>query len=329
MPILKGDSPASVEQAVQQLQNGGLVAFATETVYGLGARADDDAAVARIFALKSRPTSHPLIVHVAHAQAASAFTDHLNDAAQKLIHTFWPGPLTMVVSRRASMATAAASGQNTIALRCPAHPVAQGLLQAAATQAIPGIAAPSANRFGRISPTLAAHVQSEFGPDLMVLDGGACSVGIESAIVDVSGDHTVLLRPGVLTRALIESALGASLTEAHAQSPRVSGSLTAHYAPRARLRLMSTATLQTAIEVLGIPLTSLGVYARSLRPHQLRGLRYKWMPNDAAAAAQGLFSALRELDAEGIELIWVEHPPETPEWAGVLDRLRRAAASAD
>ncbi len=356
MPIIDGNLPASIQQAAQRLQQGGLVAFSTETVYGLGARADDDAAVAHIFASKGRPSSHPLIVHVADAHAAEVFAEQLSPSAQKLIQAFWPGALTVVVTRRAGIAQAAAGRQDTIALRCPAHPVAQQLLQAAQTIGIPGIAAPSANRFGRISPTLAAHVQGEFGAELMVLDGGACALGIESAIVDVSRIHPVLLRPGVLTRAQIEAVLGEHLQEPDEHAPRASGTLTAHYAPRARLRLMPTAMLQTAVEMLAMPhektpgrsqvfsspsgglaqsdrvggaLTTVAVYSRSLLPGALYGLRHKLMPTDAVAAAHGLFAALRELDADGVALIWVEQPPETPEWAGVLDRLRRAASSAE
>jgi L-threonylcarbamoyladenylate synthase len=329
MPILKGDAPESIEQAVLRLQEGGLVALPTETVYGLGARADVDAAVAQIFKAKGRPASHPLIVHVANASAAAAFTPALSASAQKLIQAFWPGPLTVVVQRHPHIANAAAGGQNTIALRCPAHPVAQRLLQSAANQGIPGIAAPSANRFGRISPTTAWHVQAEFGSDLMVLDGGACAVGIESVIVDVSRSEPVLLRPGVLTRTQIEAVLGRPLQNPDDNAPRASGTLAAHYAPRARLRLMSASMLQTAINLLGIPLTSLAVYSRSLAHWQLKGLRCKLMPGDAKAAAQDLFAALRELDADGVELIWVEQPPESPEWAGVLDRLQRAASASD
>jgi L-threonylcarbamoyladenylate synthase len=327
MPILKGDEPESIAQAAQRLQQGGLVGLPTETVYGLGARADDDAAVTQIFSAKGRPASHPLIVHVADAASAASFTPALGVAAQKLIQAFWPGPLTVVVERRPQMAQTAAGGQSTIALRCPAHPVAQRLLLEAAHQGIPGIAAPSANRFGRISPTTALHVQAEFGPELLVLDGGACALGIESAIVDVSRGEPVLLRPGVLTRAQIETVLDERLQDPDEHAPRASGTLAAHYAPRARLRLMSASMLQNAVEILGIPLASLAVYSRSLTPRQVKGLRCKLMPHDAKAAAHDLFAALRELDADGVELIWVEQPPESPEWAGVLDRLQRAAAS--
>ncbi|HSV70315.1 MAG TPA: L-threonylcarbamoyladenylate synthase, partial [Methylibium sp.] len=213
MPVLDGRSPEVVAAAARGLAAGQLVAFATETVYGLGARADDDAAVARIFAAKGRPADHPLIVHVADAAGAQAFAAELSPLARRLIAAFWPGPLTLIVPRRPGAAEAAAGGEATIGLRCPAHPVAQALLRAAAAEGVPGVAAPSANRFGRISPTRAAHVAQEFGDALPVLDGGDCELGIESAIVDVSRGRAVLLRPGVLARERLAAAAGEPLHE--------------------------------------------------------------------------------------------------------------------
>ena len=315
-------------QAAATLAAGELLAFPTETVYGLGARADDDAAVAKIFVAKGRPADHPLIVHVAEAADASAFTTVVPPLAQRLIDAFWPGPLTVIVPRRAGVASAAAGGQSTIGLRCPAHPAAQALLRAARERGVPGVAAPSANRFGRISPTQAAHVSAELGEALPVLDGGACAVGIESTIVDCSRGRAVLLRPGVLTAARIEAALGEPLHAADAAAPRASGTLEAHYAPRARVRLMDTKMLKTALQLLDVAPPGLAVYSRSVDAGPVKGLRFRRMPQRADAAAHELFSVLRELDAEGMTLIWVEQPPDAPEWDGVCDRLRRAAAAA-
>ena len=325
--LLDGNDPAAIDRAADLLAAGELVAFATETVYGLGARADDDAAVAKIFAAKDRPADHPLIVHVHDAADAERFAGELAPLAKRLVAAFWPGPLTIIVPRRADIAAAAAGAQSTIGLRCPSHPVARALLQAARERGVPGVAAPSANRFGRISPTLASHVVEEFGAELLVLDGGACPVGIESSIVDCSRGHPVLLRPGQLTRERIEAAAGESLRDPDADAPRASGTLEAHYAPRAKLRLMSGPMLNTALQLLGTDALKLAVYSRSVPLNAVPGVRHRRMPARPESAAHELFSVLRELDAEGAQLIWVEEPPADPEWDGVRDRLRRAAAS--
>jgi L-threonylcarbamoyladenylate synthase len=324
--LFDGRDPAVIERAAAALSAGELVAFPTETVYGLGARADDDAAVGRIFAAKGRPADHPLIVHVADADGARAFAAQVPPVAVRLVAAFWPGPLTIIVPRAAGVGTAAAGGQASIGLRCPSHPVARALLVAARQAGVPGVAAPSANRFGRISPTRAAHVEAEFGDRLMVLDGGPCDVGIESTIVDCSRGHPVLLRPGVLTRQRIEAAAGEPLRDADDAAPRASGTLESHYAPRAPLRMMSTAQLHTALHMLGRAPLKLAVYSRPLPPGMGPGFTHRVMPERAADAAHELFSVLREFDDEGVQLIWVEEPPATPEWEGVRDRLRRAAA---
>jgi L-threonylcarbamoyladenylate synthase len=325
--IHDGTDAAHIARAAQALAGGALVAFPTETVYGLGARADDDAAVAKVFQAKGRPADHPLIVHVADADAARSFASQFPPVAVRLVAAFWPGPLTVIVPRAPGMGTAAAGGQASIGLRCPSHPVARALLVAARQAGVPGIAAPSANRFGRISPTRADHVATEFGDQLMVLDGGPSELGIESAIVDCTRGHPVLLRPGVLTRARIEAAAGEALLDADAAAPRASGTLEAHYAPRAPLRLMAAGPLQTALQLLGEAPLKLAVYSR-VPPHGgSRGISHRVMPDGAAEAAHELFSVLRAFDDEGAQLIWVEEPPNTPEWEGVRDRLRRAAAS--
>jgi L-threonylcarbamoyladenylate synthase len=330
MPLLPGSDAAAIGRAAEALAAGELVAFPTETVYGLGARADDDRAVSRIFQAKGRPSDHPLIVHVADAASASAFAAELSPLAQRLMQAFWPGPLTVIVPRRPERGAAAAGGQATIGLRCPAHPVAHALLVEAALRGVPGVAAPSANRFGRVSPTTAQHVADEFGPSMLVLDGGACEVGIESTIVDCTRGKAVLLRPGVLTRARIEAVAGEPLLDRDEAAPRASGTLAAHYAPNARVVLMSAAALQGALATLQQQSgTSVAVYSRTVRlPAQAAGTAlHRAMPQDAALAAQELFSVLRELDARGAQLIWVEQPPDTPEWEGVRDRLQRAAAA--
>jgi L-threonylcarbamoyladenylate synthase len=327
--LLNGKDPAAIERAADELATGRLVAFPTETVYGLGARADDDRAVAGIFAAKGRPADHPLIVHVADADGAAAFASRWSPLAQRLSDALWPGPLSLIVDRRASMGEAAAAGQDSIGLRCPAHPVAQALLRAAARRGVSGVAAPSANPFGRISPTRAAHVVADFDLDLLVLDGGECDIGIESSIVDCRGEQPVLLRPGVLSRERIEAAAGAALVDAGPAAPRVSGSLESHYAPRAPLRLMDSAQLKTAIDVLGTPFEGLAVYSRCLaaRPQRPGGPLWRSMPAQPEAAAHELFAVLRAFDAAGARLIWVEQPPPGPEWEGVRDRLRRAASA--
>jgi L-threonylcarbamoyladenylate synthase len=324
---LAGDVMAAVEQAADELAAGELVAFPTETVYGLGARADDAGAVAKIFAAKGRPANHPLIVHVAEPAQIAPFAAEVPAVAQRLIDAFWPGPLTVILARLPAMAEAAAGGQASIGLRCPSHPVARALLAAAQRRGVPGVAAPSANRFGRVSPTTAAHVASEFGDALTVLDGGACEVGIESSIVDCSRGWPVLLRPGVLTRARIEAAAGEPLRAPDADAPRASGTLAAHFAPNARVRLMPAALLHTALQVLGDEAPALAVYSRGLPPAAARGIRHRRMPARPAQVAHELFSVLRDLDAEGVQLIWVEEPPPEPEWDGVRDRLARAAAA--
>jgi L-threonylcarbamoyladenylate synthase len=328
MPILDGNDPAALAQAAQRLADGGLVAFATETVYGLGARADDDAAVAGIFAAKGRPADHPLIVHVASLDDARHFGDLSGAAATLLAQRYWPGPLTLIVPRQPGVATASAAGQSSIGLRMPSHPVARALLQAASALGVRGVSAPSANRFGRISPTQAAHVASEFGPGLLVLDGGDCDLGIESTIIDCTRGAPALLRPGMLDSATLQAALGAPLRGAGDDAPRASGTLEAHYAPDAKLRLMDGPMLRSALDVLaGGPLPKgLAVYSRTVRQAP-PGMVLRVMPDRAADVAHELFAVLRDFDAQGARLIWVETPPPGPAWDGVRDRLARAAAA--
>ncbi len=337
--ILDGQAAASIAAAARALQAGELVGLPTETVYGLGADAASDSAVAKVFAAKGRPRNHPLIVHVADASGVAHFARDVPDFAQKLMQAFWPGPLTLILPRRPEVGAAAAGGQDSIGLRCPSHPVAQALLQACRELGVLGVAAPSANRFGRVSPTTAAHVQSELGDALLILDGGACDVGIESTIIDCTRGAPVLLRPGAITREQVQAACGQKvpskeeLATLAAPAPRASGTLESHYAPHARVRLMDARALQAALDVLGQEIDgasaagpTIAVYARVILQTPSAKVLRRRMPDDAAATAQQLFSVLREFDAQGVKLIWVETPPDTPEWEGVRDRLQRAAA---
>ena len=338
--ILDGTASAAINTAATALQAGDLVAFPTETVYGLGADAGNDDAVTKIFAAKGRPSNHPLIVHVDDAEQGTAGVAHFASTvpsfARQLMQAFWPGPLTLILPRRAAVGAAAAGGQDSIGLRCPAHPVAQALLRACRARGVMGLAGPSANQFGRVSPTTAAHVAGEFGAQLLILDGGACSVGIESTIVDCTRGRPVLLRPGAITPEQIHAACGQPVltpeqAEADAPTPRASGTLEAHYAPKAKVRLMEARALQTALKLLGSDIDRAGapviaVYARVVLRSKSAQVLTRRMPDDAASTARQLFAVLREFDAQGVKLIWVETPPPGAAWDAVRDRLQRASA---
>ncbi len=324
--IHSGTDPAAVAEAARLIRSGELIGLPTETVYGLGADASNDAAVALIFAAKGRPSNHPLIVHIAEAQQVLDYASSVPPFAARLIDAFWPGPLTLILPRKPGVATAAAGGQNSIGLRCPSHPVAQALLKACRT----GVAGPSANRFGRVSPTTAAHVADEMGDALFVLDGGPCDVGIESTIVDCTRGQPVLLRPGVLTRAQLEAACGESVLDNEAlasSAPRASGTLASHYAPNAKVHLMDKTELQAALAAVE-PSQRIAVYAYSIPgidAINAASVLYRAMPLQASQVAHELFAVLREFDAQGVAYIWVEALPAATEWDGVRDRLTRAA----
>lgn len=283
---------SEIDRAAALLRAGRLVAFPTETVYGLGANALDEAAVRRIFEAKGRPLSSPLIVHVANIRMARELAREWTEQAEILARRFWPGPLTLVVPKVSEVPDLVTAGLPSVALRIPAHPLAQALLDAAK---IP-IAAPSANRFTELSPTTAAHVPEGLAD--MILDGGPCTVGIESTVISLAGSTPRILRPGMVTRTQIEQLIGPVETGGGAESP---GQHPRHYSPRTPV-------------VLG-PLPDTGLGAR---------LDLALMPRDAARYAESLYSVLHDLDRKGYDWIWIELPPDTPEWAGIRDRLKRA-----
>ena len=329
--IISGNNPLHVQQAAEALCAGDLLGLPTETVYGLAADASNEKAVAKIFEAKGRPSNHPLIVHVATAEAVNRFVSEVPDFAIQLMTQFWPGPLTLILPRRPDQAAAAAGGQNSVGVRCPSHPVALAVLNACAAKGVWGVAAPSANLFGRVSPTSAAHVQSEFGDALLILDGGECDVGIESTIVDCTRGVPVLLRPGQISRMQIEQACGLKLVSPESldsEAPRASGTLASHYAPSAQVRLMSSADWHKALLALGPHTQNLALWSQEKPAEELKGAGLFWraMPVSADQAAHDLFSVLRDFDARGVRTIWIETPPDTPEWEGVRDRLNRAAA---
>ena len=325
-------------RAVELLQAGELVAFPTETVYGLGADAANPEAVAKVFAAKGRPADHPLIVHLPGAAYLDRWASGIPDVAWELVEAFWPGPLTLILKRTPEVPYAVTGGQETIGVRVPAHPVALELLRTYAQAGgsrggMCGIAAPSANRFGRISPTTAAHVRQELGDSVaLVLDGGQCPVGIESTIIDLSRDGGLpprLLRPGHISPEEIASVIGVlpALPEAGVgvEVPRVSGALEAHYAPQTPMRLVVTEQVPAVICEMQGNDRRCGLLSRTRQsfvqmPHSQRHL-----PDEPKGFARGLYAALRELDEQGNDLIVVENVPNDSAWAAVADRLRRAA----
>ncbi|MFN7087480.1 MAG: L-threonylcarbamoyladenylate synthase [Burkholderiales bacterium] len=310
-----------IENAVAVLRAGGLVAFPTETVYGLGADASNPEAVKKIFAAKGRPHDHPLIVHVADAVQLANWAREVPPAAARLAKKFWPGPLTLILRRAASVSDWVTGGQDTVALRVPAHPVAQALLRAFGG----GIAAPSANRFGRVSATTAEHVRSEFGDAVdCVLDGGAADVGIESTIVDLSGDRPALLRPGWVSAQQLQDVLGMPLAAPGSASPRAPGTLAKHYAPQTPLMMMEADLLLELAASLARQGKRVAVLARSAQRPLVPDLTWIAAAADAQGYAHDLYSNLRKLDAAGCDVMLVEEPPRDAAWAAIRDRLLRA-----
>lgn len=306
------DQAAEIGAAVAALRRGECIGLPTETVYGLAADARDPQAVARIFALKKRPADHPVIVHLPRGARLSEYAAEVPEIARALARAFWPGPLTLILRRADWVTDIITGGQNTVGLRMPAHPVAQAVLQ----QFGHGLAAPSANRFGRISPTRAEHVRAEFGAALpIVLDGGDSEVGIESTIIDLAHGAPRILRPGMISRSAIEAVIGPLDDDPAKPAPRVSGALDKHYAPRAPLRLLPRSLLAAP--------GAARVLALGALPADCEGIA---LPPDPPAYAHALYASLRELDGEDGRDIRVEQLPDDPTWDALRDRLRRAAA---
>ncbi|GHG99127.1 threonylcarbamoyl-AMP synthase [Streptomyces rubradiris] len=314
---------SDIEKAAEVLRAGGLVALPTETVYGLGANAEDPAAVSRIFQVKGRPPTHPLIVHIGGAEHLDAWVEEVPATARLLAEHFWPGPLTLVLRRGRRVPLEATGGLETVAVRVPDHPVALALLAAFGG----GVTAPSANRFGSVSPTTAHHVRAELGDAIdFVLDGGACEVGVESTIVDATGEIPSILRPGGVTREELEAVLGHPVAVPTTSHVRVPGQHPSHYAPRARVVLVEPEKVVAEAEQA----QELGHQVGVLLPPSLAGTSVKThvvetVPDSMAAYARGLYGLLRDLDQRGCDLIVASLPAEEGLGLAIANRLRRAA----
>ena len=322
MSVVRADAD-SIARAAQLLRDGGLVAFPTETVYGLGADARNADAVRRIFVAKGRPEDHPVIVHVENLAAAEGWAADMPDDARALAQAFWPGPLTLIVPRAADVLDAITGGQTSVGLRVPAHPVARAVLGAFRG----GIAAPSANRFGHVSPTTARHVADDLGDAVdLILDGGPCDVGIESTIVAFTTGTPMLLRPGGIPLDAIASVLGRMPLSRDATAPRASGTLTSHYAPRTPASLVASDALLAELAQLEERDERIAVLAvRTKRPETFDGV---WIsaPDDAATYARMLYANLRALDCADADAILIERVPQERDWAAIADRLARATS---
>ncbi|MEU9145426.1 L-threonylcarbamoyladenylate synthase [Streptomyces sp. NPDC048349] len=314
---------SDIEKAAGVLRAGGLVAFPTETVYGLGANAEDPAAVARIFQVKGRPPSHPLIVHIGGAEQLGDWVEDVPATARLLAERFWPGPLTLVLRRGRRVPLEATGGLETVAVRVPDHPVARALLSAFGG----GVTAPSANRFGSVSPTTADHVRAELGDAVdFVLDGGPCEVGVESTIVDVTGEIPSVLRPGGVTREDLEAVLGYPLAVPSTSRVRVPGQHPSHYAPRARVVLVEPEKVVAEAELAQELGHRVGVFLpASFADAPVKAHAVVAVPGSLAAYARGLYGFLRELDERGCDLIVASLPVEEGLGLAIANRLRRAA----
>ena len=324
VPVLRA-TPAELAAALESLRAGELVAFPTETVYGLGADARNPDAVRRIFAVKGRPAHHPVIVHLPGPAQLDDWAREVPPAARALAARFWPGPLTLVLPRAPGVDDVVTGGQDTVALRVPSHPIAQQLL--AAFQG--GIAAPSANRYGRLSPTRAEHVREELGSAVkVILDGGECQIGLESTIVAFQGLEARVLRPGAITAAQISQITRTPVLGPDEASPRVPGSTAAHYAPTTPLAIVPAGEIDARAAALSAAGCRIAVLAwrQPLATHS----RVTWINAGKRARQYGhdLYSHLRTLDKAGCARILVQDVPETEDWLAIRDRLRRASSGA-
>lgn len=314
-------NPQSIQHAAELLRQGKLVAIPTETVYGLGADASNPDAIVKIFKAKGRPTDHPLIVHLAYAAQMQDWAEQPPKIAQLLAREFWPGPLTMILRKKAWVPPAVTGGQDTVALRVPDNPVALWLLRVFGG----GIAAPSANRFGRISPTLASHVAEELGDTVdCILDGGPCSVGLESTIIDLTDRQPTILRPGRITRSQLEAVLQTPVALKSQHKIRAPGMLASHYAPNTPSFLCATDTVLTLLNDRQSQGERVGVLSFSPELLNLPCPHERRLPEQAEDYEAALYSALRELDQLQLDSILVEQPPDQEEWMAVNDRLSKA-----
>jgi L-threonylcarbamoyladenylate synthase len=323
--LIRAATTEAIAAAARMLRDGALVAFPTETVYGLGADARNPDALRRLYTTKARPDAHPVIVHLAAANALPRWAKSVPAFASALADAFWPGPLTLVLPRADGVSDLLTGGQDSVGVRVPAHPVAHALLTRFVEMGGDGIAAPSANRFGRVSATTAAHVADEFGHEVaVILDGGPCRHGIESTIVDCTRDEPAILRPGAVSVEQLTRVLGATPHAPRAHAPRASGTLALHYAPRTSSRLLPHDALLDALASLARPGAHIAVLAHSFaQPPDFEGTWFD-APTDSAAYAHELYANLRALDARQADEIWIETPPQGPDWTAVNDRLRRA-----
>jgi L-threonylcarbamoyladenylate synthase len=313
-----------IDQAVAVLRRGGVVAVPTETVYGLAADARNPAAVRRVFSIKGRPADHPLIVHIAEAGRLADWARDIPPAAYTLADAFWPGPLTLILKRQPDVPDIVTGGQDTVGLRVPDHPLTLELLRRFGG----GLAAPSANRFGRISPTLPRHVADELGDAVdLILDGGPCAVGVESTIVNLTVDPPVVLRPGGIVTEALSAALGVAVRCAGRNADvRAPGLLESHYAPVTPVELLPAEALRQESARRGAAGERIAVMLRGAAHAAPAGVSHVVMPDDAEAYARMLYATLRRLDAGGFDRLLVESVPDTDAWLAVADRLRRAAA---
>ena len=317
-------APQELDAAVRALRAGELVAFPTETVYGLGANAQHASAVQKIFVVKGRPADHPLIVHLDSARFLHRWARAVPPAAAQLAERFWPGPLTLVLPRAPEVLDLVTGGQDSVAVRVPAHPMAQQLLTAFGG----GIAAPSANRYGHVSPTRAEHVREEFGAEVrVVLDGGECQVGLESTIVACLGDLPRLLRPGQITLAQLQGVVGEVAVGPDDAAPRVPGSASAHYAPRTPLRLVADGQIERLAGELSRDGTRVGVLAQRSPLGSFRHVTWVNAGVRPEGYAHDLYANLRTLDKAGAACLLVQEVPADARWDAVRDRLSRAAAA--